>query len=338
MKSNLPHTHYLLGTSCIAVLLLGLVFTLNLLVDPLWHFDGSRLGAMNYPFNERVAKLNRLLKHRDDYDCIILGSSRVTLLDERRVELGRCFNLSFSGGIVTEFIAIAKYLKKQGIKPQTLIVGIDGFNFSRAALTPELPGFVAAQRAPDSFIHDYLSLSAFGFSLRAVFGNDDTLPTWRYYDADFIGKIKKSAPIYVVEEKKEKYSDPSVVFQSARSEHYRELRALFPESYFIAYVPPVSLWKIRGMANAGVLPDYLLAIYKSSQFFDQAWDFSAPSAITADSSRTYDGSHYDLETNDEIAYVLSSQLRGEMLDLKALRFDDYFEIFNEKFEWFLSMQ
>ncbi|MFT5721800.1 MAG: hypothetical protein ACI9W6_002116 [Motiliproteus sp.] len=323
MNTKLSHLNYLLGTSGIALLLLGLVFTLNLLVDPLWFFAGNRFDNHNYRFNERVSKLNRLLKHRDDYDCLILGSSRVTLLDERQLDVGRCYNLSFSGGSVAEFIAFAKYLQQQGVAPQTLVVGIDDFNFSQQTITPDLPDFVAENQAPDPLVRSYLSLSVLGFSWRALYGSDEARLLPRYYDEQLICRVRENPPVYVTAGEIEKYSSLQEIFRAERAAYYLELRGLFPQARFIAYVPPISLWITLGREQGGSLPGYLRAIYESAQFFDQAWDFSAPSTITADASRTYDGSHYDLEANAQIARVLNGEQSTEGLALTGLSFDAY---------------
>lgn len=330
MKPTLPHTHYLLGTSGIALLLLWLAFTLNLLVDPLWFFAGNRFDNNNYPFNERVSKLNHLLKHSEEYDCIILGSSRVTLLDQRQLDFGRCYNLSFSGGSVAEFIAFARYLQQQGVAPQTLVVGIDDFNFSQETMTLDLPGFVAEKQPPDPLVRSYLSLTALGFSWRALYGSDEDLPLPRYYDGQFICRIRENPPVYSPVGEIEKYDRLRERFRAERAAYYRELRSLFPEARFIAYVPPVSLWRTLGREQGGSLPGYLKAIYESAQFFDQAWDFSVPSAITADTRRTYDGSHYDLATNALIARTLNGESSEMRLKLTDLSYEAYRTAFYQR--------
>src|SRR2546430_12505265 len=80
-------------------------FATNCLVDPLWYLRGNVLTGINYPFNERLAKIIRLLPRLNDYDCLILGTSRATLLPEEQIPGYRCFNLAFSDGQVREHLA-----------------------------------------------------------------------------------------------------------------------------------------------------------------------------------------------------------------------------------------
>src|ERR1700730_73349 len=80
----------------------GACLAANALVDPLWYFAGNVVTGVNYAFNERLAKVNRLLPRLEQYDCLILGSSTSALLPERQIAGQRCFNLGFSSGVVPE--------------------------------------------------------------------------------------------------------------------------------------------------------------------------------------------------------------------------------------------
>src|SRR5580704_946052 len=61
----------------------------NALIDPLWYFDGNVVTGVNYAFNERLAKMNRLLPRLQQYDCLILGSSTAAVLPQRQFRPGR---------------------------------------------------------------------------------------------------------------------------------------------------------------------------------------------------------------------------------------------------------
>src|SRR6516225_2932352 len=63
-------------------LILAACFAVNCLVDPLWYLRGNVLTQINYPFNERLAAMIRFLPRLDDYDCVIFGTSRASLLPE----------------------------------------------------------------------------------------------------------------------------------------------------------------------------------------------------------------------------------------------------------------
>ena len=69
-------------------------FAVNCLVDPLWYLRGNVLSEINYPFNERLSKLVRFLPRMADYDCMIFGTSRATLLPEEKAKGYRCYNMA----------------------------------------------------------------------------------------------------------------------------------------------------------------------------------------------------------------------------------------------------
>src|SRR6185437_1819466 len=77
-------------------------FAVNCLVDPLWYLRGNVLTGVNYAFNERLAAINRFLPRLGEYDCVIFGSSRASLLPDENIEGYHCYNLSFSDGNAPE--------------------------------------------------------------------------------------------------------------------------------------------------------------------------------------------------------------------------------------------
>src|SRR5258707_667213 len=107
----------LLGT---AGLIVAACFAVNCLVDPLWYLRGNVLTEINYPFNERLSKLVRFLPRMADYDCVIFGTSRATLLPEEKAKGYRCFNMAVSGGQASEYLLYADYLRQRRVAPRLI--------------------------------------------------------------------------------------------------------------------------------------------------------------------------------------------------------------------------
>src|SRR5258708_20248629 len=97
-------------------------FVVNCLVDPLWYLRGNILTEINYPFNERLAKLNRFLPRMHDYDCMIFGTSRASLLPEDKAEGYRCFNMAVSDRQATENLLYADYLPQPRLSPPPILL------------------------------------------------------------------------------------------------------------------------------------------------------------------------------------------------------------------------
>ena len=112
-------------------LLLGSVAGVNWLIDPLWYSHGNILTGKNFAFNERVTKTNLFLRTKDqeNYDCIILGSSRVTTLRASELSNNNCFNYALKGAEIPDFVSYANFLQEQKIDPKIVYVGVKDFNF-----------------------------------------------------------------------------------------------------------------------------------------------------------------------------------------------------------------
>src|SRR5205085_8145092 len=107
-----------------AGLIVAACLAVNCLVDPLWYLRGNVLTEINYPFNERLSKLIRFLPRMRDYDCMIFGTSRATLLPEEKADGYRCYNMAVSDGQASEYLLYADYLRKRGFAPRLIIVDI----------------------------------------------------------------------------------------------------------------------------------------------------------------------------------------------------------------------
>jgi hypothetical protein len=295
-------TRYLSALVATAAGLAGLCLIVNLLVDPLWFLHGNVITGVNFAFNERVAKMNQFLPDLERYDCLIMGSSRATLLPARQIAGYHCFNLGFSGGRITEYLLYAQYLRARGFTPALLIVGIDPFNFIGPMPEPDVPDFIRTGTDPPSLLHSYLSLDALGLSIRELEGES---PHHRYYDRELNGRILARAREFRPPSLVKPLPDTSGV-HAERAALYTQLRQLFPTARAIGYVPPVSAWSIARLRVSGALDDYLTALGRVSAGYDEMLDFGIPSSITVSTDDTYDGSHYSEAVNARIAMALQN--------------------------------
>jgi hypothetical protein len=296
---------YISWLAASALLVVAACFLVNCLVDPLWYLRGNIITAINYPFNERLEKLNRFLPRIRDYDCVIFGTSRATLLPENEISGYHCFNLAFSDGQASEYVLFARYLRQRGFAPRLLIVDVKREEFIGPAHAPEVPDFIRTGDAPPSIFATYLSLDALDFSIRTLRGD---APHHRYYDQDFGANLE-------VRSKRHRYNPtgpitpmpPPVDVHPERAALYIELRQLFPMARAIGYVPEVSAWSTAGFSLTGGLDAYLPAIGQIAAAYDRFLDFSVPSPISAGTEGTYDGSHYSRAINARVLAALFAE-------------------------------
>jgi len=303
----------------------GLVFGINVAVDPLWFFAGNQLTGKNFGFDERNAKLNQLLRASEKYDCVIFGSSRATWMPEDALAPLRCFNLAFSAGQAEEFVAFARYLRQRGLRPRHIVVGVDGFNFETEGRDPvSIPQHVAEQGDPPSPLPTYLSVDSLKMSWRTL---ANLMNSPGYYDRAFRKVVSDRAPTFQPDkslaaeglQRTDSARRDKTTFDTRNAVLYKALLEVFPEATAIGYVPPISAWHIAELDKRGTLPKYLDALFATAQYFPTFFDFSAPSPITMRTDTTYDGSHYLPEFNRSIGAALIAGTTSEWgIDVKTL--------------------
>ena len=321
---------FVLGTG----LLLGATLAVNWLFDPLWYFGGNKVGEHNYAFNERVSKLN--LVESTTFDCLVLGSSRATFIRPSLLDKAECFNMAFSGGLVEEFSPYVRRLKEQGLNNlDHLIVGVDGTNFFKAPDAVDIQP-VAVAEPPPSIFESYLSISALDFSLRLYLG-DANLP--RVYNDKFEVEVLDQLPVF----------SPTESLQGAilgtfvphKFALYQELVEIAQPKQVFFFVPPLSAWHIKDLAEKGILTDYVNALYQFVEAGYVLLDYSIISPVTKDPANTYDGHHYLPKINETIAAHLNSLLADDkpVLDgfgvlVNDLSVQQYSELYQQRLQEF----
>ncbi|WP_319422212.1 hypothetical protein [Pleurocapsa sp. FMAR1] len=318
----------------ITFIILGSVAGLNWLIDPLWYNHGNIITGKNFAFNERITKTNLFFRteNKENYNCIILGSSRVIALRPDNFRQDRCFNYSIKGGEIPDFINYAESLKEEGIKPKIVYVGVDGLNFVEKDRTQQEPVSLR-NLTTKSPLQAYLSADVLLFSVMTLLGVSPD--PGNYYDRNFEPVDFASAPEY-----KPDFYKPASPQRCDLSpvKAFVQLRAIFPQAKFIGYVPPRSAWSIVNDTYGRNLTDCeLLSYYKIAQSYDAMYDFSAPSEITKNPDDTFDGSHYSVITNNKVAKILQGEENKDFgIRVDKYDFDEYRNIYRQKIRDFLA--
>ncbi|MEM7758603.1 MAG: hypothetical protein AAF298_10815 [Cyanobacteria bacterium P01_A01_bin.40] len=297
-------------------LLLGSVAGINWLIDPLWYGHGNILTGKNFAFNERITKTNLFLRTKEqvDYDCIILGSSRVTTIRKSEFIDSNCFNYALKGAEIPDILSYANFLQSEGLDPKVVYLGIDGFNFVEKERKEQQP-ITIQNLQTKSPLEAYLSADVLLFSAMTLLGISPD--PGNYYDQNFEPVDFVNPPAYTPQ-----FYKPAPLQKCDLSpiETFVSLREFFPNAKFVAYVPPRSAWSmINDTYGRGLMDCYLSAFHKLSQKYDAMYDFSIPSAVTKNPDNTFDGSHYSVEVNNRIAKIL----QGDSTDNFGIRIDNY---------------
>ncbi len=316
-------------------LLLGSVAAINWLIDPLWYSHGNILTGKNFTFNERITKTNLFLRTKDEinYDCVILGSSRVIALRPSNFAENKCFNYALKGGEIPDFVNYANFLKNQGLDPKIVYIGVDGLNFVEQERTDQEPLTVENLRTK-SPLEAYLSADVLLFSAMTLVGISPD--PGNYYDQNFEAVDFAHPPVYTPEFYKPL---PPQKCDLSSVEAFANLRKLFPKAKFVGYVPPRSAWSmINDTYGRNLMDCYLRGFHQLSQRYDVMYDFSAPSKITKNPAHTFDGSHYSVTVNNKIAEILQGKSTGSDFGIRVDRyeFEEYRNIYRQKLRNFLK--
>ena len=309
---------------------LGTLFV-NALVDPLWYFKGNRFSHRNFPFDERGSKTQLFLKTKDqNYDCILFGSSRVTLLRESLFEENNCFNYAFSAGSASEFLQYANYISDQGVTPNKVYIGIDGSNFK--------PGLTQTDQSVTTLpvYRAYLSFDVLLFSLRILSGRYEGP---RYYNSErnFESGVVTTLPDY---QPKFRVRRSSVACDPSRIDIYRQIQQEFPEAEVVGFVPPISAWHlVNNLYHYGDLMDcYFSVVHQLAQEFETVYDFSIPSDITQNPANSYNGGHYYPDTQEKVAYIIQGRSEEFGVDVSQYSETEYRRLYLSSVEQFLTAQ
>lgn len=328
MKSG--HSQYLKIILVLILFSLVLVFGVNYFVDPLWYFGGNKLFPENYSFNERFSKTNEYIKEPKKYDCIILGSSRVTLLDADKISGYTCFNFSFSDGNPSEFVEYSKYIRKFGNKPKLVIIGIDSRFYSRKKYKTIVPDFVKLLDLPPTVFKSYLSVNSFKFSILTLLRKP---PQHRYYTENLIGDVLPGTKDYQPPDcfTLEGFGLP---FTDKNTHFLTNIQEILQADVFVAYVAPISAWDMMPLLEDSEIDSYTALMYQISKLFDRFYDFSVPSELTKRTDNNYDGHHFRRNSNDEIANILNGETVKYGLAVHSMSFTEYKRTFISALENF----
>lgn len=311
---------FIFSLTSISIMLI--VFIVNLLVDPLWYFNGNKVTDRNFAFNERIAKVNQFHNKKENVDCLIFGSSRTTLIHESKFENSTCFNMSFSSGRIGEFIQYSNYISSYTSNNiEMVIIAIEPQNYF-STIPESVPDFISSGSKPDSFLSAYFSMDSFIYSLRTLAGLS---PLEREYNENFESVVSTNKKFNPEEKLAQTVSYFGGNLEDV-SQQYLELASRYNSENVIFYIPPMSAWHIKDMNDNGALDYFLKSIYLIAKEGFKIYDFSIVSDITMDSENTYDGSHYFPSVNNRVVEVImgmNRETKGFGLHVNGLTQESY---------------
>ena len=291
---------FALAASCIGAALAG-----NIAIDPAWMFTlDHRFNTRQIGYDERQQKQNYLAARRPRIDTLVLGSSRVTFIDQREFE-GNAYNFAVSAMLPSEYAGYVAYAEEiLGAAPQTIIVGVDFFGVLRPKETGSTPSAASWWQKARSLLSFDLIETAARNAIASL--RDDRYQTYdrdnrRYYarqpkpqwQQEFSSELRKFVDVI--------YREDQPDWQGFRTS-LAELRERAPRSRFVVFTTPISEPQFRGMICAGRLPVYRRWLTELVGIFAEVHHFMDLNTVTRELSHFADSHHLYPEAGRWVAH------------------------------------
>jgi hypothetical protein len=304
-----------------------LIFSLNVLVDPLWYLNGNVLQKNNYVFNERLSKTNLFYKNQNKYDCILFGSSISTTINASLFKKNKCFNYSFSAGGIEEYYLVLSYFYKK-IKLNKVYIEIPNTTnidhqtlakFKKSFPDIEINGFI-----PPIFTQSLLNIDESRSQNQAQI-KAPNLPDF-FYNSN--AEAKPESFFFA-------YSSSRVFIMSVKSLlKITDYKNSYDQN-FVGFVynktisKKIQKKKIIIDTNIKSRIEYLaLFRYNLKNSLDNIYDFSLPTESANSYLYTYDGSHYFENFLNLLPSIIENKLNLNDETIIMLRIDSSY---SEKF-------
>jgi len=284
--------------------IIPIVAIINYMVDPLWMFSHSnKYNSIQKAFNERQQKTNHIyFNGLEKYDALLLGSSRVTYINQNDFHGMDLYNYAFNDSAPHEFGEFIKFAKEvKGKDFKYIILGAD-------FMATETPSIVKSKHPKTyidnakSFAYKYKTLISFDAlkeSLKNIkYSQKGTARV--YYDRQNIKYRTKLSP----EKRLEKYNynmklrlihsaDGKYIYDKNYIPRLKKLKADNPNSQFIIFTTPVSANLLVSMIRINKrLPEYKRWLNELIEVFGEVHHFMSINSITTNLENYPDAEHY----------------------------------------------
>lgn len=302
---------WIVSFGMVSFLLIGSVGFFNYFIDPFNIFTHRHVfNSFAVDFNERIQK-SAYFKYNSpqDYDAILVGSSRATFYNQKMFRGMNLYNFSFSGSTPMEYNSYLEFAKKNNSQPfSKIILGLDFYTFNS---TYHKNQFSKIGSKFSFFFKNYFSLDTMKYSIinckRSLFQTTGH----RSYDRDNIvhsDKINVDRVRFLSESRSKNYYSTFKDYNKNYKYILKSLRDNNSQSKFIIYTSPLSkdfLYVIY--KDKKLLEFYFLWLENIVSVFDEVYFFTVPSEFSEKYELySIDGDHFYPEVGIIIADILTA--------------------------------
>lgn len=329
----------------------------NYTIDPLWTFcHSNRYNNAQPGFNERQQKTNRAyFCGLDDYDALLLGSSRTTYINQHDFEGMEVFNYAGVSMYPVEYrgwIEQAKAIK--GAPFDTIILGVDFFGSNNGPFgqyqidtTPAPSDYLERTR---SFLYRYKML----FSMDTLYKSIDSIKHSKQLDTTDYTRDNVKQTIHISPQRKAQavHHQRGLYGNSVygKAYHYNEkvrsylekIKRENPDTRFIVFTTPISADLFRLLVQKGNYPDYKKWLGMLVGVFGEVYDFMGINSVTNNPENYADLHHFYPDIGTMIAKRITGRGDGVPEDfgirVTSQNLQQHFEDMDRQAEEILAAQ
>lgn len=309
-----------------------IMFSINVLVDPLWFFNHeNRFNEVQEDFDERQQKINRVAFAGEEFDTLLIGSSRVTYIDQGEFREEDVFNMSSGHMSHKEYGPYLEYVEeKRGEPLDKVYIGFDFFATSENKGVTDPAPFI--ENAEDRLypLKAYLSRDILEQSFENAAASVKNEPFHRSYNRNNAGTTEKLGAEETQERIEEKdqefeevtYDDQTYSYDESFKEEMQKLRDAHPDTEFTAFTTPVTEDLFRTMQQEGREEDYEKWLHDITDVFGGVEHFMYVNSVTENPDYFYDAHHYYQTLGDLMAHRMAGVEDNELPDDFGIRFTE----------------
>lgn len=311
------YSKWIVAVLVVILLPLLVIAGFNFYIDPLWNFSHAhQYNSIQLSFDERQQKTGHLRFNKDPYKTLIMGSSRVTYINQADFKGYDAYNYAVNNMLLSEYYDYANYARRENKQDFSyIIIGLDFF------ATNENVRLLNEFQPPSYYIN---LVSEIGYRYKTLLSLDILDYAQKNYELSK-KKDRKSFTYdrnnvktlnHISNEEKQKliannltWYDEQVYNQQYQygpiKETFQKLKRDHPHTRFIVFTTPVSAPLFNLMIENGLFPEYSRWLTDCVEVFGEVYNFMNLNSITLNLDNYYDAGHFYPEIGTLIAYRIT---------------------------------
>lgn len=301
----------LLTSTLLLVPILITVMGFNYYIDPLWNFNHKNdYNTYQIGFDERQQKTNYITSRPFNYDSLLLGTSRVTYMDQTQFKENNVYNYSLSELHINEYGPFIEYAKKQKKSPFDKIYMELYFESFRKGESRFKDPNLFFENSENPF-YRYTSLFSYSTMKRSIdnmgYSKADYYDGYRSYNRDNVAStiyvnenIKESLEGYPEWFEENKYEE-NYPYDPEYIEKLKRLTEENPSTNFVVFTDTMPAGKLKAILNDPYYWEmYERWIREMLEVFGEVYSFQTVNEYTSDEKYWFDNFHYYPNVGDKI--------------------------------------